>query len=125
MSLITITLTEQEQETLLSMAGWTLGDTCPESPAWDSVAAKIRRVQAAEEAFGAAYGDAACGLCDIPRDLHDAEDHGWQWLPEMRKPDTTACGRCGRGQDVHDEDPEPDHRWQWNYPRKPSGDLPG
>jgi hypothetical protein len=83
MTLITITLTPEEQGKLLEMYRRfpvTLG----------SVAEKIRKTRKAEEAFREAYEQpdtTACGLCWVARNVHpdypdnDARpesDHAWQ-----------------------------------------------
>jgi len=45
MTLVNITLTEDEQEILLEMSDWTPGDYAPEGSAWSSIAEKIRRAR--------------------------------------------------------------------------------
>lgn len=83
MTLITITLSEEEQDFILGIAGQLAQGQMITPVTALSIAGKIRRVRAAEEAFAEAYRtpDAtACGLCGAPRNSHDADDHGWQWL---------------------------------------------
>lgn len=90
--MITITLTDEEQDFILGIAGrGTPGQLIIPLTA-QSIAKKILRTRAAEEAFRAAYEQpetTECGLCGIPKDIHPdlTADHHWQWL---RKPAESA-----------------------------------
>lgn len=91
MTLITITLTEEEQKHLLKMEEYArsvIASDDTSAPSWLSIAEKVRRVQKAEAAFREAYEQpetTECGLCGIPKDIHPdlTADHHWQWLRKL------------------------------------------
>lgn len=90
MTLITITLTEEEQDLILGIAGEEGFSFDPS--AIQPIAEKIRRTRKAEEAFREAYEQpdtTECGLCGVPKDIHPdlTADHHWQWLRRVRPAD--------------------------------------
>ena len=107
MTLVNITLTEEEQEVLLRMADEIGADRGTRTP-WESVAQKILRAQ--EDFWAAEF--------NIP-----SPDDGHMRLEAMRmyQEKTThpnprdACGICGKPPDNHQE---PDHGWQWLRPKE-------
>lgn len=79
--IVAISLTEAEQEYLLRRR--------PEYTAHDlSIAGKIRRAQADAwtDELLATPDVTPCGRCDIPRNVHDVQDHDWQWFRKRDLP---------------------------------------
>lgn len=91
MTLITITLTEGEQKVLLDLQRLRFPNSLV------TIAEKIRKTRKAEEMFREAYEQpdtTACGLCQAPKESHDADDHHWQWnLAPVREAYVTRTGK--------------------------------
>lgn len=96
-TMITITLSEEEQDFILGIAGHGTPEQLIIPRTAESIAKKILRTRAAEEAFQEAYEQpdtTACGLCSAPRNSHDADDHHWQWnLAPVREAYVTRTGK--------------------------------